>query len=265
MKRKLQAIAVLLLLGVVKLPVDRQATQHLQKARLLSPPVDLGLRESFGQMSFAAALGGLRSLVASITYLQAYEEWKNTRWAKVDSLFQLTTRLQPRYGRYWDEAAWHMAYNAASSYLYNEELEEGLRAKFYRDHVQRGLNILKEGLRALPDDAQLWNSLAEIYERRVNDPYKAAECYLQAFRVTKNARFARFAGYQYAETKDPALWKKGYDLLKAVYDRGQRQPTLINTLKSLEERLHIPLVQQIPEKAIPVPKNQDGTVPLPPR
>lgn len=259
MKRKLQAIAALLLLGIIKLPVDRAATQYLQRAQLLTPPVDLGMRESFGQMGFAAALGGLRSLVASITYLQAYEEWKNVHWAKVDSLFQLTTRLQPRYAKYWDEASWQMAYNAASSYLYDEELEPALRGKLYRDHIQRGIDILKEGLRALPDDPKLWTSLAEIYERRVHDAHKAAECYLQAFRVTKNPRLARFAGYQYSQAADPLLWKKGYDILKVIYDKdkNQRLPSVINELKSLEERLKIPAEQRIPDAAIPLPNHQD--------
>jgi tetratricopeptide (TPR) repeat protein len=248
MKRHLQALAVILLLGIVKLPLEQEATQHLRHARLLSAPMDLSVRESVGQMSFAAALGGLRSLIASITYLRAYREWENINWAKVDSLFQLTTRLQPRFQNYWDEAAWHMAYNAASSYLYNDKIEPMVRGKLYEQHVQRGIDILQEGLRFLPDDARLWNALAEIYERRRHDPQKAAECYLQVYRLSRNERYARFAGYQYALTADPELWKKAYALLKAAYDKKQRTPSLIDQLKNLEERLQVPLMQRIPEK-----------------
>lgn len=262
MKRKLQAIAVLLLFGLIKLPVEEAATRQLRAARLLSPPLDLSVRENIGQMSFAAALGGLRSLIASITYLQAYQAWENIDWAKVDSLFQLTTTLQPRYANYWDEAAWQMAYNAASSYLNNQELNSAVRGKLYHDHIDRGIAILRDGLRVLPDEPRLWNGLAEIYERRQIDPRKSAECYLQLLRVTKNPRYGRFAAYQLALTSDPSQWQRAYDLLKSAYDQKQRLPTLINTLKSLEERLEIPANQRIPDALVPIGQNQNQAGPL---
>ena len=258
MKRLLQAIAVLLLFGIAKLPVERAATQSLVEAHLLSPPLKMDVRDRVGQMTFVAAFGGLRSLVASITYLQAYEEWKNMRWAKVDSLFKLITLLQPRYAKYWDDASWHMGYNAASSYLFDEELKPALRGQLYRDYVHRGIDILKDGLRALPDDPMLWVRLAEIYDRRELDHQKAAECYLQALRITKNTRFIRFAGYQYAQTMDPLLWRKAYDLLKSAYDNPkQRRPSVIAEIKSLEKRLEIPLAQRIPDPDPQGPVHQD--------
>lgn len=259
MKRRLQALCVLLILGGVKLPLEESVTQQLRGAKLLSTPIDLGVRESVGQMSFAAALGGLRSLIASITYLRAYHEWENINWAKVDSLFQITTRLQPRYQNYWDEASWHMAYNAASSYLYNEKIEPMVRGKLYEQHVQRGIDILNEGLRYLPDDARLWNALAETYERRVHDPKKAAECYLQVHRISHNDRYARFAGYQYAQASDPESWQKAYTLLKTAYDKKQRTPSVIDQLKNLEEKLNLPLMQRIPEKR-PTLEHQPGLI-----
>jgi len=253
MKRKLQALLVLLLLGVVKLPVEEAATRYLREARLLSLPVDMSVRDSIGQMGFAASLGGLRSLVASIIYLQAYDAWTNINWAKVDSLFQLTTSLQPRYDRYWDEAAWHMAYNAASSYLQNKELNAAVRGKLYHDHIQRGVDILQQGLRVLPESARLWNTLAEVYERRVIDPKKAGDCYMEVLRIHKNTRYGRLAAYQYAQTNDPALWQKAYDLFMVSYRNNQRPPTMINAIKQLEGKLNIPQDQRIPEAIVPVP------------
>ncbi|MES2598119.1 MAG: hypothetical protein V4662_22485 [Verrucomicrobiota bacterium] len=252
MKRKLQALIVLLLLGAVRLPVEQFVTQYYRTTGLLSAPLSLGLRENLSQMGFAASLGGLRSLVATITYLRAYREWENVNWAKVDSLMQLTTSLQPRFQNYWDEASWHMAYNAASSYLYDEKIEPMVRGKLYEEHVQRGINILKEGLRYLPDEIRLWNSLAEIYERRSHEPKLAAEAYLEVYRLSRNDRYARFAAYQYAQTADPLLWRKAYDLLRASYEKKQRTPSLIENLKTLEQRLNIPYPQRIPDSNKPM-------------
>lgn len=247
MKRKLQALFVILVLGVLKFPVEESATRYLREVRLLSPPLDMSVRDSIGQMGVAASLGGLRSLVASIIYLQAYTAWSNVDWPKVDSLFQLATSLQPRYENYWDEAAWQMAYNAASNYRNNQRINPALREKLYQDHVERGVEILKQALKALPDSARLWNTLAEVYGRRLEEPEKAAECYLEVFRLIKDARFERFAAYQYAQTQKRELWQKAYDMLRTSYDAKQRPPTLINTMKQLENQLNIPEAKRIPE------------------
>jgi hypothetical protein len=181
MKRKLQALAVLLVFGAAKLPVESWLSRQLLDARLLNPPVDFGLRENLGQMGFAATLGGLRSLIASITYLQAYHEWENVNWGKVDQLFQITIRLQPRFANYWDEAAWHMASNAASSYYTDQTLDPKLRQELAVKHVVRGIEIINEGLRVLPNESKLWVRLAEIHERlRVpgfRDPVRAGDAY----------------------------------------------------------------------------------------
>lgn len=251
MKRKLQALLVILLMGVLKLPVEQAATRHLREAGLLSLPLDVSVRDSIGQMGFAASLGGLRSLVASITYMQAYTAWTNVDWAKVDAYFSLTTSLQPRYVKYWDEAAWQMAYNAASNYRNNGQLNAAVREKLYKDHIQRGVDILKQALHLLPNSAVLWKNLAEIYERRVKSPREAAEAYMEVYRINQSIHFSRLAAYQYAATEDPVLWQKAYDLLKASYEKNQRPPTLINTLKDLEERLKIPAAERIPDAAKP--------------
>ncbi|HYF33711.1 MAG TPA: hypothetical protein VD994_00365 [Prosthecobacter sp.] len=253
MKRKLQALAVLLLFGVAKVPVEAYLTRQLLAAKLLNPPVDMGMRENLGQMGFAATLGGLRSLIASVTYLQAAHEWELVNWGKVDQLFQITTRLQPRFPNYWDEAAWHMASNAASSYLTNEKLDPALRTKLAEQHFRRGLEIIHEGLRVLPRESKLWVRQAEIYDLTrvpgMRDHAKAGDAYLKAYECSNFALYARLAGYQYAQTNDPNLWRKAHLILLDAYRKRQRPPSVISTLKSLEERLNIPVMQRIPDVA----------------
>lgn len=263
MKRKIQALAVLILLGIGKIPLEEGFTRRLREERLLNPPLKVEVKERLTQMGAAASLGGLRSLVASVYYLRAIIEWERVNWGKVESIFWVVTRLQPRYANYWDEAAWHMAFNAASSYLYDESLTPRLRGSLYDDYVARGLRILKEGLEYNPDDARLWNALAELYEQRLHDYPKAAECYLQVYRVSNNARYFRFAAYQYTRTQDPALWQKAYEMLREAYTKGQRPPSVIETLKALEQRLNIPFPRRIPDKLPDLPVRPPEVGPQP--
>jgi hypothetical protein len=138
MKARHWAIILFLGLGIAKLPLEQHSTTTLRSAGALNAPTDLGLRENLGQMSFAASLGGLRSLVASITYLQAFAAFENVDWGKVDSLMTLTTRLQPNFSVYWDDAASRMGYDAASYFRYDESRPTLYRNRLYREHVARG-------------------------------------------------------------------------------------------------------------------------------
>lgn len=258
MKRKLQALAVLLILGVVKLPLEQRVTRDLRTARLIDEPVSVSAVESMGQSGLAAILGGVRGLVASMLQLRAYTEFKRVNWAQVDSLYRIVTRLQPRNATYWDEAAWHMAYNAAGFYLFNRDKSEDrnneIRGQLYHEHVQRGAAILLEGLKFSPDDPRLWERLADIYYRRSYEMAKAGDAYLEARKRGAPIITLHLAAFAYAQSpQDPASYQKAYDILKKEYDRGMNTPGVIEHLKNCENWLGIPLEKRIRE-AMPEPK-----------
>lgn len=246
LNRKAAAVALLAVAGVAKLPLEERFSEELRAKGLLQSPVGTDLRESLGQMGFAASLGGLRSLVASITYLQAYSAFEDTDWGKVDSLMTVTTRLQPREASYWDEASWHQAYNAASSYMRNEKLRAALRSKLYRDHVERGVEILQEGLRFLPDHPKLLAKLGTIYADRQQEHRKAAEAFLSAYRNGANGFYERRAAYELAKLNERDTDRRAYDILRRHYDQGMRMKgtTIMTVLPLLEERLNIPPEQR---------------------
>ena len=258
MKRKLQALVVLLVLGVVKLPLEQRVTRDLRAARLIDEPVSVSAVESMGQSGLAAILGGARGLVASMLQLRAYTEFKRVNWGQVDSLYRIVTRLQPRNATYWDEAAWHMAYNAAGFYLYNRDGSEArnheIRGQLYHEHVQRGAAILREGLKFSPDDPHLWERLADIYFRRSYEMAKAGDAYLEARKRGAPIITLHLAAFAYAQApQDPASYRKAYDILKKEYDRGMNTPGVIEHLKNLESWLGIPAEKRIPD-AMPQPK-----------
>lgn len=246
MKQKLPVLALLILIGLAKLPLENRLTATLKEQKLLDAGVDLSMRESLGQMGFAASLGGLRSLIASITYLQAYTAFENIDWGTVDSLMTLTTRLQPYEPIYWEDASWHMAYNAATHYMHKEELRSAIRNKLYRDHVLKGIAILEEGLRYLPDNPRLLCRLGDIYHERKPDPRLAAECYLNAYAHGAKSFYERMGAYELVKLNDRESWEKAYAILKRYYDHGSRYASIMRDLPVLEAKLGIPEEQRIP-------------------
>lgn len=248
MKRKLQALAVFLLIGISKLPLEQRTVASLRSHDMLYAPLDYSARDAVGQMGFAATLGGLRSLVASITYLMGYTAFEEVNWSRVDMLFGITTMLQPRFDIYWDDASGHMAYDAASYYLYDESRPTLYRKQLYRENVQRGIDILNDGLRHLPQSDRLHTSLAHLYARRLlpRNHELAGVHYLLAFQNGGLPVMERLAAYEWAQLDNaPERWKQAYDILKRAYAKGLRLPGAIDAMHTVEGKLNIPLAQRV--------------------
>lgn len=247
MKPKLWGVLLLAVFGLAKVPVENGLTHSLREQRLQAPPPQVSWQENFLQIALST-LGGVRYLVASITYLEAYTAWRDQDWSQVDTLMTLTTRLQPTERSYWDEAAWHMAYNAASNQLHDESQRYAVRHKRYRDHVQRGIHILEEGLQYLPDEPLLLQRMGEIYQARQPDPRLAAEFFLRAHQHGSSDFYERRAAYEMVKLSDRESWEKAYEILKRYYDRGKPFNTMGSILRDLpvlEQRLDIPAAQRI--------------------
>ncbi|OAI56479.1 hypothetical protein AYO49_04215 [Verrucomicrobiaceae bacterium SCGC AG-212-N21] len=246
-KPKILGILILVVLGVVKVPIEQALTESLRARGLQAPPPDLGWQENFGQMALSS-LGGLRNLVASISYLEAYTAWEELDWGRVDTLMTFATRLQPTEPTYWDEGSWQMAFNAAGAYQRDTSLRYAIRHKLYRDHVQRGIDILQEGLKFNPEHPLLLQRLGEVYMLKKSEPQLAAKYFLEAYERGANPMYERMAAYELVKLGDQASSQKAYEILKRYYDKGApytKMQRILNELPVLEDRLKIPLSQRI--------------------
>ena len=222
-------------------------TTSLKAQGLIDAPPEVSWEENFGQV-FLATLGGLRSLVASVGFLQAYAAWEKDDWGSVDNHMTLVTRMEPREPTYWDEAAWHMAYNAASSFLRDRNLRAAIKNRLYRDHVQRGIEILDKGLLYLPDNKKLLETLGYIYKDRQPNPEMAAKCFLKAAEQGALPFIERLGAYELVKVGDRPSSERAYEILKRYYDMGHPftgMQSILRDLPILEQRLNIPQAQRI--------------------
>ena len=251
MTRGLIAVGLLIVLGLLKLPVERDlATLHRQE-HFRGVDFNLDLREKLGQLGFIAALSGFRAIVADALFIQAHAAWENTQWGRMLWLFRQITTLQPRVLLFWDTAAWHMAWNASVAVM-NDRTQPrlALRVKAQREYFALGKDFLERGIKNNPDRPQLYEALARLYKEKYKDHQRASEFYARAAAVPDAATFdRRFSAYElsYCEGRE----REAYERLRGLYDEGgqERLPTLIARLKFLEDKLTIPQDQRIPDKA----------------
>ena len=278
-----QCFAVALLVGsaVARLPVEEALTADFRAEQLLPPKLDTSLRDQMSQESFAAAAGGLRSLIASYYEVEAFIAFHQSppRWDQVDKYYTLCCQLQPRTTHYWDMYGWMLAKNAAESYATEGEATTGREAELRAYYRDKGLGILLRGITHNPDSYQLYRQAAALYSEgnRTLNPHpdyaKSAALYLRASQCP-DAHTASdyppakylYRFYLYDLARIPGQEAKAYAELLALYHSSAQEdfPTTITTLKSLEERLGIPLMERIPAAAKTHPRRPLPKIFFPP-
>ncbi|MEX1010402.1 MAG: hypothetical protein WEC72_03545, partial [Chthoniobacterales bacterium] len=200
------------------------------------------LREQIGQLSYAAALSGFRSLIAAFLWIEAHTAWEQTAWGRMAGLFQSVTALQPRSLVYWDLASWHMAWNAAVAARENpKEPSEFLRSRAEREYQQLGRDFLERGIANNPDGYLLHERLGIMLRDKFNDPCGAADAFTAAAaRPAAPPYVKRLAAYELSAC--PGREREAYEKLRAIYLLGDEEhvPTVITLINELEEKLDIP-------------------------
>ena len=250
MTRGLIALAVLIVMGLLKLPVERDLAALQRQEHFRGVEFNLDLREKLGQLGFIAALSGFRSIVADALFIQAHVAWEQTEWGRVLLLFRHITTLQPRAILFWDMAAWHMAWNASVAAI-NDRTQPrlALRVKAQREYFALGKDFLERGIKNNPDRPQLYEALARLYQEKYKDHERASEYFAKAAALPGAPDYdRRFSAYElsYCEGRE----REAYERMRKLYDEGEKErlPTLITRLKFLENKLNIPQDQRIPDK-----------------
>ena len=254
--RKIAALGLLCLFGAAVLPLQSMLQREAQAAHFQKTALSINLRERIGQAGFLAALSGFRSPLAALLWIQAHTAWENTEWGRMAGLFETVTTLQPRSLQYWEMAAWHMAWNASIAALQNEKQpSEALRIRAQRAYIQLGRDFLERGILNNPDRPELHIQLAVLLRDKLEDHCAAAEEFLKASKYPDAPAYAaRFAGYMMA--KCPGREREAYDYLRKLYEDGEKQrlPSLINTLRQMENKLDIPTSDRV-LSGVPTPEH----------
>lgn len=248
-RKTLTALAILLVFGMVRARWEDGLTRRFVDEGLLLEIATTDLRSTVGRSAALALLGGLRPLVAIYTTLHAFDAWTFRQWDVVERDYRLITTLMPEDTDSWKTGAWHMAYNASASELFDDSsIPTAVREKNSRDWVLKGVEFMKRGVEQNPRSAILHQELADIYREKLDEPCLAARHYRLAMEGDHPRSFVhRFYGYFLARC--PGREQEAYDYLMELYHRGrhERLPTLIQRVKELEEKLSIPATHRIPD------------------
>ena len=246
-RRWIWGLLMLLVFGAARMPFERHLEAERKAAYFHGAKFDLSLHERIGQMAFIAALSGFRAVVADGLYLYAHTLWERTEWGRMKVHLDGAVALQPRCVLFWDQAAWHMAFNASvAAYEDPKQPREALRIKAQREYWKLGEDYLIRGIANNPDVPTLYDRLGFLYREKFRDHCKSAEIYVRCAQIPGAPGYAkRFAAYELAQC--PGHEREAYVKLLALYQMGKDEhlPTLLKWLGILQEKLDVPADQKV--------------------
>ncbi len=244
----LLATLALAAFGLVRVPWEARIESSLRSAGFRESRLGLDLRQQAGQLGFAVALGGFRSLAASGLSLRADLAFEDGDWDRLLRLHQIITKLLPTHLGYWEAAHRHFAYDVPAYYRdHAPGLSEGERIRFGVVAIRHGEQFLRDGIRRHPKAWRLYFALGALRRNRLADPCGAAGALAEAARQPGAPAYVpRFHAYALSEC--PGRESEAYTLLRRLYDADpvHRKPTLIQKLGELEEVLGLPPAEDSP-------------------
>ncbi len=227
--------------GWLMQPLVQTTLQNQNRQGLRLPPPRISKRDAFSQQIAFFTLGGLRSLAAEITALDATNAWIKRDWERADARWSTVTTLAPRRVNYWATASREMATNAAGDILSNERLDSHERALRSRHYIDRGEQYLLQGIANNPDSPLLHARLGDLYSDLYRRPRfgKAAEAYARAVElgappIYERLRFYNLCRIRGAEREALALG------LRLFADPRNHVPALRTLIFVLQNKLELP-------------------------
>ena len=254
MPRLVLVVAVLAVFGLVRSPIEDHVQEGLVEAELLLPPPGQTAMEQMSQSALIGTLGGLRSLVSTYLVLEAFSHFSDKNWEELHRTYNIITSLEPNDETNWVSFIWHIGINATANMQIDESLPEFERDRRFKEYAFEGIAIGERAIAQLPESVKIRTQLAEIYRVKLNDKCAVAKLYGEVRELEGAPAYAdRFYGYFLAEC--PGQEREAYEHLIELYheDEQNHLPSLIATIKDLEEPLKIPLIQRIPDPYPDIP------------
>ncbi len=231
-------VAVLIAASCLLEPVERTAGALSRKERFRGER----LAAAAGHGAIFALLGGMRSLVASGSWLQANLAWERRDLATTTELIKLTVAADERPLYFWLNGARILA-NDIPEWRMAGPVPRAFRPVANEEQAQLALHFLEQGLRWHGPEPALYIEMANIHLRRRGDLEEAARYYrLAAEQPGAPYYAARIHGELLRELRRPVealAWLQKILATLPADDELARRDIVIERIQFLEQELAV--------------------------
>ncbi|MEM9227322.1 MAG: hypothetical protein AAGA45_05085 [Verrucomicrobiota bacterium] len=256
------SLLVLILAGVVLSVLQQPAWKDV---RQYQPELNLEKVEgALGQGLMIGLLGGFRTIIADLVFIQANSTWERKERAETEALLRLTTAIDPRPLFFWINGSRMIAYDMPVWRIREaggfDAVPRSVQDRIMKEQAERGLNYINEARAYHPDDYRIPLENGQVIYNKIKDTERALPFYLEAYRSDG----PDFAGRIYAELlrqldrNDEAYTFYRQQLTELSPDTPPQQKAIVvERIRELEEELNVPALKRLP----PQPGESFGKTP----
>ncbi|MDL5057869.1 hypothetical protein QQ055_10455 [Geitlerinema calcuttense NRMC-F 0142] len=235
------AVAVIVAAYAVKLPMERALNRDYAALGFGNVSSLLSVREKLSQYMFVALMGGFRNVVANLLWISAHNDWERHLWFKQKEKYHVVNTLQPNSIYFWDNAAWHFAWNSSYAASVDPlEPRESVRARNQQMWFDLGEETLKKGIEHNPGSWELHAAMARLLADKQKRPLEAAEYYRKAAAFPETPTYLkRQVAFKLLDGGDI---QGAYDEMRRLWldSEDNHVPTFRTRIPELEDQLQIP-------------------------
>jgi len=211
------------------------------------------LEPTLGQGVLLGVLGGLRTVVADLTWIRSYVLWERKDRAGCEALMRAACALDP-YSRYfWEHTAYVVGYDLAHWEIRRrggyDKVPAEIQDRLFKTYARRGIDIIEEGIARSKVTTPLVLSAAQLAEIKLKDHKLSARYYKQAAEAPDApwyaARICAQVMWEDGRRQEAYFWFRQF-WISRMLPRDDGYPDDLKQLRTMEEVLGIRPADRIP-------------------
>lgn len=220
---------------------------------------ELGVRQlepSAGQGVLLGVLGGLRTVVADVSWLRSYVLWERKEEAGCEALMRLACTLDPHARYFWEQTGFAVGLDMANWEIRRRggyaRLSQEVQDHLFASYARKGIAVLEEGAKASRSRAPFLIVAGQLAEMKVREPRLAASYYRAAAESHDApwyaARFAARTAWEAGDRTQAYEWYREQWMNVLRIRHEDRAPDDLAELRMMEDALRLPTMRRIPRQ-----------------
>jgi hypothetical protein len=214
------------------------------------------LEPSLGQGVLLGVLGGLRTLIADLTWIRSYVLWERKDRGGCEALMRAACALDP-YSRYfWEHTGYVVGYDLAHWEIRRrggyDKVPSEIQDRLFKTYARRGIDIIEEGIARSRVTTPLVLSAAQLAEIKLKDHKLSVRYYQQAADAPDApwyaARICADFDWGAGRKAEAYRWYRNYWETR-MRSKEDGFPEDLIRLRLMEEELRTGLLQRIPRQS----------------
>jgi hypothetical protein len=211
------------------------------------------LEPTLGQGVLLGILGGLRTVVADLTWIRSYVLWERKDRPGCEALMRTACALDPHSRYFWENTGYAIGFDMAHWEIRRRggyaKVPTETQQRIFRQYARRGIDVLDEGIGRSKAPAPLLLCAAQLAETKLKDHALAVRYYQQAAESYDApwfaARICAIIMWEDGRREEAYRWFRKY-WTERMLPKEDGFPDDLRQLRDMESALKLPPALRIP-------------------